>query len=226
VRGYGLSQAEGKEAGNAFHFIISRGAAMPGFFDKEFLGALSVAIALVAYGIYGWQTARGEIRPHPLSWLIFGTLTATGYWIQRDQGAGAGSWVMGATAVICFVLCIASFAMGERKYSRRDWAFLFAAALVFLFYVGTREPTVSAILATVVDVLGYGPTINKANERPYSDSVTSFALNSVKFIPSLFAMDSFSIATMIYPSTLIVVNAAVAGLLLWRRREGSGSIAG
>jgi hypothetical protein len=201
---------------------------MLGALDKDFLGALSVVIALIAYGIYAWQTVRGEIRPHPLSWLIFGTLTATGFWIQRDQGAGPGSWVMGATAAICFFLCILSVVKGERQFPRREWGFLFAAAIVFLFYLWTREPTVSAILATVIDVLGYGPTISKANERPYSDSVTSFALNSVKFIPSLFAMGSFSIATMIYPSTLIVVNAAVAGLLLWRRkqlgREGSGTV--
>jgi hypothetical protein len=194
---------------------------------KEILGALSVAIALIAYGIYLWQTLRGEIRPHPLSWLIFGTLTATGFWIQRDQGAGAGSWVMGVTAGLSFLLCLLSFGRGGRKYPARDWSFLLAAAIVFLFYLWTREPTVSAILAAVIDVFGYGPTIRKANERPYSDSVTSFTLNSLKFIPSLFAMDSVSVATILYPSVLVVVNAGVAGLLLWRRkqfgREGSGS---
>ena len=28
------------------------------------MGALAVVITLVAYGIYVWQTLRGEARPH------------------------------------------------------------------------------------------------------------------------------------------------------------------
>lgn len=184
---------------------------------KEMMGALAVLIALIAYAIYGWQTATGHTRPHPLSWLIFGILTGTGFLVQWNQGAGAGSWVMGFTAVICFVLAAMSIKRGERTFPWYEWAFLIAAGVVFIFYIWTKEPTASAVLATAVDVLGYGPTVTKAWARPATDSVTSFALNSVKFVPSLFAMESVSIATCVYPSTLIVVNAAVAILLLWRR---------
>ena len=49
------------------------------------MGALAVVITLVAYGIYVWQTLRGEARPHPLSWLIFGILTGTAYLVQVDR---------------------------------------------------------------------------------------------------------------------------------------------
>lgn len=189
------------------------------FAFKELMGASAVLIALVAYAIYGWQTAIGVTRPHPLSWLIFGVLTGTGYLVQLDQDAGAGSWVMGVTAVICFILAAVSFQKGERHFAWHEWAFLIAASIVFFFYLAAHEPTYSAILATAVDVLGYGPTLTKAWSRPASDSVTSFALNSLKFIPSLFAMNVVSIATCVYPATLIVVNAGVAILLIARRRQ-------
>jgi hypothetical protein len=190
---------------------------------KDLLGALAVLIALVAYGIYGWQTITGNTRPHPLSWLIFGILTGTGFLVQLQADAGAGSWVMGFTAAICFLLAALSVRKGEKSFPWYEWAFLMAAAVVFLFYLGTQEPTYSAILATVVDVLGYGPTLTKAWSRPNSDSITSFTLNSLKFIPSLFAMNSVSVATCVYPSTLVVVNLGVGLLLLFRRRHQSAT---
>jgi cytochrome c-type biogenesis protein CcmH/NrfF len=41
----------------------------------------------------------------------------------------------------------------------------------------------------------------------------------LKFVPSLFALDSYSIATWLYPATLVVVNGFVAALLVSRRRH-------
>jgi hypothetical protein len=184
---------------------------------KDFMGGLAVVITLVAYGIYVWQTLRGEARPHPLSWLIFGILTGTAYLVQLDEAAGPGSWVMGITAVVCLLLCLMSFWRGERTFPWYEWAFLFAAAIIFIFYLWSREPTISAVLAAVVSVLGFGPTVTKAWPRPHSDSITTFALNSIKFVPAFFAMDNLSLATCVMPAALVLANAAVA-LIIYARR--------
>src|SRR5580698_8376481 len=123
---------------------------------KDLMGALAVVITLVAYGIYVWQTLRGEARPHPLSWLIFGILTGTAYLVQVDEAAGPGSWVMGITAVVYLLLCLMSFWRGERAFPWYEWAFLFAAVVTFIFYLLSRQPTISAMLAATVSVLGFG----------------------------------------------------------------------
>ncbi len=99
---------------------------------KDALGILSVAMAIVAAIIYIIQTLRGEIRPHPLSWFLFGTLSATGYWVQREQGAQQGSWTLLAMTIICFLFVAASVMRGERSFSRQEWAFAFAGGAVFL----------------------------------------------------------------------------------------------
>jgi hypothetical protein len=187
---------------------------------KDWMGALSVAIALFAYALYIWKTLRGEARPHPLSWLIFGTLSITGFLIQLDQSAGPGSWVMGVTAAVSLLLCLIGFWHGERKFPWYEWAFLAAAAVVFAFYLVSQQPTLSAILASIVNVLGFGPTLTKAWARPYSDSASTFTLNGLKFVPSLWAMDSVSVATCVLPASLIVTNLAVA-LMIYVRRKSS-----
>jgi hypothetical protein len=189
---------------------------------KDLMGALAVLIAVIAYAVYVWKSLRGDARPHPLSWLIFGVLTGTGYLVQLDQAAGPGSWVMAITTAVCFLLCLMSFWKGEREFPWYEWAFLFAAAVIFAFYLWSRQPALSAILAAAVNVLGFGPTVTKAWARPYSDSVTTFALNSLKFIPSFFAMDTISVATCIFPATLVAANAAVALVIYARRRSQGG----
>ena len=188
---------------------------------KDLMGALAVGITLAAYGIYVWQTLRGEARPHPLSWLIFGILTGTAYLVQVDEAAGAGSWVMGITAIVCLALCLMSFWRGERTFPWYEWAFLGAAAVIFVFYLLSGQPTIAAALAASVAVLGFGPTLTKAWRRPHSDSVTTFALNGLKFVPAFFAMDSLTVSTCVMPAALVVANLAVAAIIYVRRMQTS-----
>jgi hypothetical protein len=185
---------------------------------QDALGLLSVALAVLAAVIYIAQTLRGEVRPHPLSWFLFGILSLTGYLVQRDEGARQGSWTLLAMTIICFTFVAASVARGERSFSRAEWAFVAAAGAVFVLYMFTRDANVAAALTTAIDALGYGPTFVRGWSRPWKDSATSFALNGVKFVPSLMAMDPISFATSSYPATLLVLNAAVTIMLLWRRR--------
>ncbi len=185
---------------------------------KDALGILSVAIAVIAAIIYVAQTLRGDVRPHPLSWFLFGVLSATGYWVQRDQGARQGSWTLLAMTIICFLFVAASVARGERSFSNQEWALTIAGGAVFILYLFTREANVAAALTTIVDALGYGPTFVRGWTYPRKDSVTSFALNGAKFVPSLMAMAPISFATSFYPATLLVLNAAVAIMLVMRRR--------
>jgi hypothetical protein len=185
---------------------------------RDALGILSVVMAILAAVIYVFQTLRGEVRPHPLSWFLFGILSATGYWVQRDQGAHQGSWTLLAMTIICFIFVAASVARGERSFSRQEWAFAVAGGAAFVVYLFSREANIAAALTTVVDALGYGPTFIRGWTHPKKDSVTSFALNGAKFVPSLMAMDPISFATSFYPATLLVLNAAVSIMLLTRRR--------
>ena len=185
---------------------------------RDALGVLSVALAVLAAVIYIVQTLRGEVRPHPLSWFLFGVLSLTGYLVQRDQGARQGSWTLLAMTIICFLFVAVSVARGERSFSRQEWAFVGAGGAVFALYMFTRDANAAAAMTTAIDALGYGPTFTRGWSHPRKDSVTSFAINAAKFVPSLMAMDPISFATSFYPATLLVLNTAVAIMLLMRRR--------
>ncbi len=97
---------------------------------RDALGFLSVALAVIAAIIYVFQTLRD-------AWFLFGILSATGYWVQRDQGAHQGSWTLLAMTIISFVFVAASVARGERRFSRQDGSFAVAGGAVFVLYLFT-----------------------------------------------------------------------------------------
>jgi hypothetical protein len=196
----------------------------PGF--KDAMGGLAVVIMLVAYGVQLWKTYEGKSEPHPIAWFGFGFLTGVGYLVQLQKGAGAGSWVMGVTAVFCFLVG------GMSQYKKRwrvsdfdfwDWAALVAGVGLFALYLISKNlswgPFVSAVLATSADLVLYFPIFKKAWMLPWKENATAYALNSVKFVPSLFAMSDYSVETCLYPSAMVVINAIVVFFLLIRRQQ-------
>lgn len=196
---------------------------------KLFWAYFSTAITIAGYAIYISQmyppTGRPAVKPEPLSWILFGFLTATGAIVQIEQGANTGSWCLVTTAAACFVIAGWSYLMW-----RHEWKFdalygitAIGAIGLFAFSVATaRNPTLatrSAVLATLADLVSYGPTFRKAWSRPSEDSITNFGFNSVKCIPALLALESYSVATMIYLLMLTIVNGGFAVFLQIRRYQ-------
>ena len=133
---------------------------------------------------------------------------------------------MGLTAVFCFLIG----AMSQYKKRWRlanfhawDWAALAAGAGLFVLYLASRHlswgPLLSAVLATAADVVLYVPIFRKAWLLPEKENRTAYGLNSLKFIPSLWAMSSYSLETCLYPVAMVIMNAAVVLYLFARRRS-------
>lgn len=195
--------------------------------SKTAWGILAVIIMLAAYSLQIYQIQNGESEPHPIAWLGFGLLTGLGWIVQLLEGAGAGSWVMGGTAIFCFLIAFLSWYKTRKRKStsdRYDWAVLGVGIALCLFYMAAKNcswgPVTAAALATAADLVLYIPILRKAWFEPDKEYGPSYFLNSLKFIPSLFAMANYSFATCLYPSALIVANLIVV-VYLWIRKKKS-----
>jgi hypothetical protein len=192
---------------------------------KLFCAYVSTAITLTGYAFYISQMypppGKTAVRPEPLTWVLFGFLTATGWIIQVAQGADAGSWCLGVTWIACFLIAGWSYFKFEWTFDASHiWvavAALFLFTLSVLFRANPALATASAVAATLADLVSYKPTFQKAWSRPYEDSITNFTFNSVKCIPALLALSSFTVATTVYLLMLTVVNGGFAIFLALRR---------
>jgi hypothetical protein len=188
------------------------------------MGSLGVVITASAYAVMIWKTVTGKARPHPVAWYGFGALTAVGFFVQLQKGAGAGSWVLGLTFVACFIVGAISQWKGRwhvRDFDGWDWLALVLGLGCGILYGASYNlsfgPLVSAIWATAGDLILYAPILKNTWSRPNDENATGYFLNSVKFIPSFAAMDIWSWETCLYPGALVLMNGIVVIYLYWRR---------
>jgi hypothetical protein len=171
--------------------------------DKTWLSAIATAISLIAFLPYLVSTIRGAIRPHVMSWTIWGITTSIVFWAQRESGAGVGAWPVGFSAIIAFV--------------RSDWGFfLTALAAIPLWYV-TDSALLAVLLVTTIDVLGFGPTLRKAYAQPQSESLLFFSMIVVRNILVILALEHYSVTTALFPVAIGSMAAVVFTVVLTRR---------
>lgn len=127
----------------------------------------------------------------------------------------------GSAALANFIIFGLSFKYGERRITRLDWFCLVAAGFVLVVWYQTSDVVLSVVLASIISLLGFAPTIRKAWKGAREETVTTFALNSLKFLIALFALQTVSVVTALYPALLFVTNAGFAVYLLVRRARYS-----
>ncbi len=138
---------------------------------------------------------------------------------QVAEGGGAGSWVTGLTALVCFTISAMAFFKGTKKFAPLDWFSLFAAFVALFLWRATHGPTLSVILVTITDAVGFLPTYRKGFYKPYEETATMFALSALKWMIGIFALETYALATWLYPASLIATNGAFVMLLLVRRKQ-------
>lgn len=182
-------------------------------------GYASLIFSFISYIPYFRDIFSGKTKPHAFSWFIWGLLTAIAFFAQLAKGAGAGSWMMGLSAVACFTIFVLALVKGERRFSCFDWFSLSGALLGLLFWQLSKNPATAVILVTITDVIGILPTIRKGFYKPYEETMSTWAMGSLKFILALFALQAWNLTTALYPIALILINGTFTIMLIVRRKQ-------
>ena len=131
-----------------------------------------------------------------------------------------------AIAVISYGFYFKGIFFGHTKPQPFSWfvwsvlsAIAFAALAALIIWRYTSDPNIAVILVSLAFALGFVPTFFKSYNKPGQETAVTFALNSVKFDIAVIALNSFSVASWLYPTTLFVLNGTFALFLLARRRE-------
>ncbi len=185
---------------------------------KLVLSGIAIVLALAGFVPYIWAVLKGHVRPHVFSWLIWGITTTIVFFAQLDAEGGMGAWPIGLSGfVTIYVAFLAYVKRGDASISRSDWWFLTAAlASLPLWYV-TSDPLWAVIVLTIVDLLGFGPTLRKAYHRPFEESRLFFLMVILRNVCAIGALEAYSMTTVMFP--LLMALGCVALLLIMQYRR-------
>lgn len=185
--------------------------------ERALIGAVATAIAFASYVPYFRDIFAGKTRPHAISWLVWGTLTAIGFAGQVAGSAGPGAWATGITALLCLLISLLGFLNGRTDIILVDWLSLAGAAVALVLWRITNDPLLSVIIVTAIYALGYVPTVRKSWSHPHTETLGTHYLSALRSFISLFALTQFTLLTALYPLALFVMNGAFAVMLAVRR---------
>jgi uncharacterized protein with PQ loop repeat len=190
----------------------------------EYIGAVAVLLTFLGYVPYIQDILRGKTKPHMFSWLVWSVSTGVIAALQVYGGAGAGAWSTCALALLLTLVLCLSFKYGTKDVSIIDIACLLGACCALILWFFTNAPTLAMIVLCAVDMLGFIPTVRKSWNDPHSETLSLYAITTVRHTLCLFALQKYSIVTAAFPVVWIFANGLFSVLLLYRRKVCKTSI--
>lgn len=186
---------------------------------KDLLSAVAIALTFMAYLPYIRAIRRGRTKPHAFSWIIWGSTTLIACAAQLSDGGGIGAWPTGISGLITLYVALLAYRnRGDRSITAVDWVFLAAAMSALPVWAVTSDALWAVIILTLVDLLGFGPTVRKAYFRPHEEQLTFFAIMMVRSILAAIALERYSATTLLFPLG-IAAGCALFIPMVWIRRR-------
>ncbi len=187
----------------------------------HFIGLFSALLGSSTLVIYIYTMIKGQTRPHIFTWLIWSILSSIGFAAQLSENAGSGSWTLGLVAGLCATIALLSIKYGSKDLSRKDVIALICALSALIPWFIFQSPTLSVILISLINTIGFYPTFRKSWNNPYQENLLPYALSSVAMALSLLALNEITVTTSLYNITVAFSNLIFVFYALWRRKRTS-----
>lgn len=187
--------------------------------DKNIIGLIAILLTFVGYIPYIKDTIAGKTKPHVYTWFLWSLVTAIAFALQLSGGAGVGSLVTLAAATVCFIIFLLGLRIGKKDITRFDTALLISSLLAIVVWIFMKQPVISVILISFIDMTSFVPTIRKSWHRPDTETLSSYLVNTFRFALALLALQQYSIVTYLYPLTWVFANGLFSVYLIIRRKQ-------
>jgi len=185
---------------------------------KILFGFLSFVIALISFIPYLKDVLARKTTPHMYSWLVWTVLQMTAaVAILRENTlwSALGVVTLGLVSGAVFLL---SFKYGTKNITLFDTLCLIGAVVAIGIWVFAHNVTLSIVLVTIIDFLGFLPTYRKGYEEPHSETLLLYVCSALSSLFSLLSITQYSIESSLYVISLVISNVVFIGIVFVRRK--------
>lgn len=187
-------------------------------------GITASALAIICFLPYLRDIFKRRTTPHSYSWLIWSILQIIGALAIIAGGGGyAGAANISIGALFCLTIFFLSLRYGTKNITKIDTISFIGALIGVVLWIFTKNPLASVILVTLVDLVGFVPTIRKSYQEPNSETASTYSLAALSDIFALLALSSYSLTTSLYLGSLVITNSICVAILLYRRTQNANS---
>lgn len=186
---------------------------------KEVISFIAVVMTFAAYVPYYRDILNGKTQPHVYSWSLWGFLTVLLVALQIKGGAGPATWITAAAGLMCIGVAILSLKNGKKDITVTDTVTAVLSLIAIGFWLIADQPAVSLILVILGDGLAFVPTIRKSWHKPYSETLSLYATNSLRFFLALAAVESYTFLSVAWIAFWAIGNGLFAVMLVVRRGQ-------
>ena len=183
------------------------------------LGILSILIGLIGQAYYLRSILKRHTKPHLYTWLIWSILCTIGFMAQLTEDQGPGVWALGITSFFSWVNTALAVKFGEKEITGSDKFCLAFSLIAILPWALTNDPLWSVIIISLIDVIGFYPTIRKTWKKPGEENLQAYYFANGKLILSMLALEKMTIITALYPLTIILANFGFLAMAHLRRKS-------
>jgi len=181
-------------------------------------GLLAGLAAVACTMPYVRDTLRGTTVPHRGSWLIWGVLEVVAVEAQRADGA---RWSLVPLVAQCVGTCLVfglSVRLGSGGLSRVDLALLGLAGVGLAGWKAVDAPVVATSFVIAADLVAAVMMLPKTCRDQHSETLSTFVLAAASGALAVGAVGALSAPLLMYPVYFVAVNAALAAVIVHRRR--------
>jgi len=185
---------------------------------KTSCGIIATIISAIGFIPYLKDLFKKKTQPHSYTWLIWTILQIIAVVAMFNNGAGIGVLALAVGAVLCGYVFILSLRYGTKNITIFDTICLIGALAAIIIYAFLHNAFLSIILITIIDFMGFLPTLRKSYVEPHTETISMYALGVVWSSFNLVAISTYSVVTILYPSCILFANF-ICCCTLWLRRR-------
>lgn len=197
--------------------------------DQRF-ALLALVFNAVGITFYIRKTLRGEIKPHPVTWMLWMTVPLIALVAQVGAGVGLPALITLAVAINpAIVLALLT------RYPKLRWSVTVSdvvcgivAASALVAWVAFRDTEIAIGLAISADAIAAIPTYKKAWSNPESESAFLYGCLVVSASITLLSVPSFDFRNYGFAAYLGVLGLSLSLVIVlrgrFRRVDNVGSV--